>query len=150
MAIRIYLDTSVLSAYCDDRVPERRSATEEFWQRRKEFELATSEVARDELMRVRNQTLKEEFAGLLAELKIHLVTEEMRILADRYVDSAVFGPASFNDALHVAAAVITRQDILLSWNFRHLVNRRRRAAVNQINVSAGLPAIEILAPPELG
>ena len=54
-----------------------------------------------------------------------------------------------NDALHVAAAVLHRQDILLSWNFKHLVNRRRRARVNDINISLGLPTLEILAPPEL-
>jgi hypothetical protein len=55
----------------------------------------------------------------------------------------------FNDALHVAAAVLTRQDVLLSWNFKHLVNRRRRAKVNDVNVSQGLPMIEIVAPPEI-
>ena len=55
----------------------------------------------------------------------------------------------YNDALHVAAAVATRQDILLSWNFRHLVNRRRRAMINDLNVAEGLPGIEIMVPPEI-
>ena len=54
-----------------------------------------------------------------------------------------------NDALHVAAAVLTRQDVLLSWNFKHLVNRRRRAQINEENISLGLPTIEIVAPPEI-
>jgi hypothetical protein len=54
-----------------------------------------------------------------------------------------------NDALHVAAAVLTRQDILLSWNFKHLVNRKRRALINQLNTAKSLPLIEILAPPEI-
>jgi hypothetical protein len=40
-------------------------------------------------------------------------------------------------------AVVGRHDVLLSWNFRHLVNRRRRAKVNELNVSQGLPTIEI-------
>ena len=53
------------------------------------------------------------------------------------------------DALHVAIAVATRQDILVSWNFRHLVNRRRRALVNEVNILTGYPSIEILAPPEV-
>jgi len=55
----------------------------------------------------------------------------------------------YNDALHVAAAVLTRQDVLLSWNFKHLVNRRRRARINEYNISVGLPAVEIVAPPEV-
>ena len=55
----------------------------------------------------------------------------------------------FNDVLHVATAVMTRQDVILSWNFRHLVNRRTRFQVNQVNVSLSLPKIEIIAPPEI-
>jgi hypothetical protein len=67
----------------------------------------------------------------------------------RDITQGVFTAAMLNDAFHVAAAVVTRQDVLLSWNFRHLVNRRRRARVNEVNVEAGLPILEILAPPEL-
>ena len=77
------------------------------------------------------------------------VTDEMRELADHYVRAGVFTPVMLADALHVAAAVLSRQDVLLSWNFRHLVNRRRRARVNDVNISLGLPTIEILPPPEL-
>jgi hypothetical protein len=54
-----------------------------------------------------------------------------------------------NDALHVAAAVLTRQDILVSWNFKHLVNRRRRARINDVNITLSLSMLEILAPPEV-
>jgi hypothetical protein len=39
--------------------------------------------------------------------------------------------------------------LIVSWNFRHLVNRRRRALVNEVNILAGYPIIEIIAPPEL-
>ena len=49
MKLRIYLDTSVFSALYDDRVTERRGETEEFWERRGQFEIATSELAREEL-----------------------------------------------------------------------------------------------------
>jgi hypothetical protein len=63
--------------------------------------------------------------------------------------TSVFTPIMLNNALHVATAVLIRHDVLLSWNFRHLVNRRRRAEVNEVNISVGLPMVEILAPPEL-
>jgi hypothetical protein len=42
------------------------------------------------------------------------------------LDRSVLPPSARDDALHVAIAVVSRQDILVSWNFRHLVNRRRR------------------------
>ena len=40
MSIRIYLDTSVVSARVDDRLPERRRATVDFWERLAEYEVA--------------------------------------------------------------------------------------------------------------
>lgn len=70
-------------------------------------------------------------------------------MAQSYIKGGVFTPVVLNDAVYVAAAVLTRQDILLSWNFKHMVNRTRRAKVNEVNISLGLPSIEIIAPPEI-
>lgn len=70
-------------------------------------------------------------------------------MARRYVEAGIFPEPVIADALHVAAAVLSRCDVLASWNFKHLVNLRRRAEVAAINQSQGLPAIEIVAPPEL-
>ncbi len=44
MKLRIYLDTSVISAYVDDRLPERKRATIDFWERLQEYEVAISEL----------------------------------------------------------------------------------------------------------
>ncbi len=33
MKLKVYLDTSVFSAYFDDRAPDRRAQTVEFWER---------------------------------------------------------------------------------------------------------------------
>jgi predicted nucleic acid-binding protein len=149
MKLQVYLDTSVFSAYFDSRTTDRQRETEAFWERRAEFDLATSELARDELRQAPDPTHRRRLLGLLRNLSILVITEEMQILSQRYLREGVFTATMLNDAVHVAAAVISRQDVLLSWNFRHLVNRRRRARVNEVNVEAGLPTIEILAPPEL-
>ena len=149
MKLRVYLDTSVFSAYFDNRVRDRQRETEAFWARRQEFDLATSELGRDELRQASDPVQRRRLLGLLRGFTVLAVTEEMKQLGQRYVREGVFTATMLNDALHVAAAVISRQDVLLSWNFRHLVNRRRRAKVNDVNVEAGLPTIEILAPSEL-
>ncbi|MBI4398701.1 MAG: hypothetical protein HY586_06210 [Candidatus Omnitrophica bacterium] len=73
----------------------------------------------------------------------------MKELAQEYVGSGAFTPMMYADALHVASAVLSRQDILVSWNFKHLVNRRRRAMIHEWNVVKGYPVIEIVAPPEV-
>lgn len=149
MKLQVYLDTSVFSAYFDSRTTDRQRETEAFWARRADFDLATSELARDELRQAPDPTHRRRFLGLLRGFRVFVVTNEMQALGQRYVHEGVFTPTMLNDAVHVAAAVISRQDVLLSWNFRHLVNRRRRAKVNEVNIEAGLPTIEIIAPPEL-
>ncbi len=149
MKLQIYLDTSVFSAYLDDRAPERRDLTIEFWERLDDFAVSTSEVAREELDKTPDPVKRGKLMELLGHVTVHPVTEEMQTLAHRYVNRGVFAPSTFNDALHVATCVLTGQAILVSWNFKHLVNRRRRALINEVNVVSNLPTIEILAPPEL-
>ena len=149
MALRVYLDTSVFSAYFDEAVSDRRTQTEDFWKRRSEFELSTSVVAREELEQTPDPARRLQLITLVDGVTVHPVTDTMRSLAKSYIDSEIFTEVMYNDAVHVAAAVLTRQDVLLSWNFRHLVNRRRRAEINEVNVSQGLPTIDIVAPPEV-
>jgi predicted nucleic acid-binding protein len=147
--LRIYLDTSILSAYYDERAPDRRAQTEDFWRRVAAFEACSSQLTREELAQTPDADRRKKLLQMLESLTLHRVTADMRELARRYVTTGVFTSIMLNDAVHVAAAVLTRQDILLSWNFKHLVNRIRRAKVNEVNVSLGLPTIEIIAPPEI-
>lgn len=149
MKLRVYLDTSVLSALYDDRVTGRRSETEEFWRRRNQFEIATSELAQEELEQTPDLSRRALLRQLLVDVTVHAISTDMRDLATSYLGAGTFTAVTYNDALHVAAAVLTHQDVLLSWNFKHLVNRRRRAQINEKNISLGLPTIEIVAPPEL-
>jgi len=147
--LRVYLDTSVFSAYYDYRLVDRQTLTGEFWKRLDEFEVSTSQLTRLELLQTNDVSLKDNLDHLLETITLHSITDDMRDLANHYVSANVFSPTMFNDALHVAAATMTRQDVILSWNFRHLVNRRRRAQINQINIMLELPMSEIMAPPEI-
>ncbi len=149
MKLRVYLDTSVFSALYDDRLTDRRGETEEFWERRGQFEIATSELAREELEQTPDPARRTILRRLLDGVTVHAISAEVRKLAANYVDAGTFTAVTYNDALHVAAAVLTQQDVLLSWNFKHPVNRRRRAQINEGNISLGLPTIEIVAPTEI-
>lgn len=149
MPLRVYLDTSVFSAYFDEALSDRQTQTEDFWKRRSEFELSTSVVAREELEQTPDPARRMQLITLVDGVTVHPITDMMRSLAKSYIDSEIFTEVMYNDAVHVAAAVLTRQDVLLSWNFRHLVNRRRRAQINEVNISLGLATIDIVAPPEV-
>ena len=54
-----------------------------------------------------------------------------------------------SDALHVAAATVARADLIVSWNFRHMVNYERIRKFNGVNAMEGYPAIEIRSPLEI-
>jgi len=59
-------------------------------------------------------------------------------------------PASYpEDAYHIAVAVVSNLDFLLSWNFRHLVRRKTRDIVRMVNTLNGLRQIEIMTPAEI-
>ena len=149
MKLKLYLDTSVISAIFDDRHPDRRRETEVFWDLREAYEFTTSSLAQDEVLSTPDAERRHQMTDLMQDLTLVSITDDAQILADLYLERGIFTPALRNDALHVAAAVVSRQDILVSWNFKHLVNRRRRALVNQVNVVHGYPTIEIISPPEI-
>ncbi|MBT3190919.1 MAG: PIN domain-containing protein [Verrucomicrobia bacterium] len=149
MKLRLYLDTSVMSALLDDRHPDRMRETEQFWELAREYEFTTSDLAKEEILSTPDVERRARMLKLTEGLTIVTLDNEARMLADLYIDQDIFSPALLNDALHVAAAVVSRQDILVSWNFRHLVNRRRRALVNEVNIVHGYPTIEIVSPPEI-
>jgi hypothetical protein len=113
------------------------------------FEASTSDLTREELEKTPDADRRRKLLKLLDTLIVHPISDEVRKLAQQYIQARVFTSVMLNDSVHVAAAVFTRQDILVSWNFKHMVNRVRRAKVNEVNVSLGLPTIEIIAPPEI-
>jgi predicted nucleic acid-binding protein len=149
MRLRLYLDTSVISACVDERTPERLEETRGFWKRLGEFDVTTSDLVRQEIGRTGDDAQRSAMLELLSSTREITVSEQARDLATQYVQRGLFGPTMYDDALHMAIAVLDRQDILVSWNFRHLVNRRKRAQVSEVNALMGLPSIEILAPSEL-
>lgn len=149
MKTRIYLDTSIISALHDQLAPERQRQTRSFWSSLGEFEVSTSELTRGEINRTPDEVRRGQLLGSLAQISMLSLTSEMHTLASRYIEEGIFPRTQSPDALHVAAAVLTRHDVILSWNFKHLVNRRRRALVNAVNLSLRVATVDIISPPEL-
>jgi hypothetical protein len=77
------------------------------------------------------------------------VTRQVQQLADEYIGRGVFTAGMLDDALHVASASIAFCPVLLSWNFRHLANRRRRMSVSAVNTELGYAPMDIVSPAEV-
>ena len=53
------------------------------------------------------------------------------------------------DAAHIAYATVYAADVLVSWNFRHIVNLDRIRRFNAVNLMQGYRMLEIRSPREL-
>ena len=53
------------------------------------------------------------------------------------------------DAQHIAIATIEKVNVLVSWNFKQIVNLRRIYFFNSINMKLGYPMLEIRSPREV-
>jgi predicted nucleic acid-binding protein len=143
----LYLDTSAIGGYFDD---EWEGATRELWRQMEAglWRFVTSLVAVEELMeapeRVRSLFLCSFQADCLLEM-----TEDIQTLAAAYVSQGVVSQKYRDDARHVAACTVHGIGLLVSWNFKHLVNVRREAGFNGVNLLHGYPAIRIVNPLQL-
>lgn len=148
---KLYLDTSVPSAYYDEEKPERQRITKLWWENDLSgYEVVVSRVTVDELEATKDKEKREKFSNLIDKFRILNITSDCRELAKKYIDSDIPPEEAFNDALHIVIATINKIDILVSWNFSHLVNTNTRHKVNGINLLNGYSEIEISSPYELG
>jgi len=77
------------------------------------------------------------------------LNEESMALASAYLEDGVVAESSLSDARHTAIATVERVDILLSWNYKHIVNINRIRLLNSVNLKLGYPVLEIRSPREV-
>jgi len=77
------------------------------------------------------------------------IDAEVDALAQAYIDAGALSASRRADATHVAAAAVARADLILSWNFQHIVNLDRIHKFKGVNIQNGYPAVEIHSPMEL-
>ncbi|MBI5043990.1 MAG: PIN domain-containing protein [Nitrospirae bacterium] len=146
----IYLDTSVVSAYFDERANERQEATIKFWEEIvPNYKVFISEVTVNELDNTKDWALKNKFKKLIKGFTILKLNNKAMALANAYVKRGVFSEKYIDDALHVAIATCHDVSYVVSWNFEHLVKVKTRKTVNLVNILEGYKEIEIISPQEL-
>jgi len=67
----------------------------------------------------------------------------------QYLDCGVLTPKWADDALHVAIALVSRCDLIVSWNFRHIVHFDKIRKLNAVNMLNGYSPLGIFSPLEL-
>jgi len=146
--LRVYIDTSVIGGCLD----------EEF---QKDSIQLFDEFINDIKTLVISDILLFELEGAPKEVKSILekvpsdnieyvsLNEESIALSDAYIKEEVIAEKSLSDAQHIAIATVERVDVLVSWNFKHIVNINRIHLLNSVNLKLGYPMLEIRSPKEV-
>ncbi len=115
------------------------------------WRLVTSIVAEAELKNAPTK-VREVFSATFNASNILDTNLEIEELADAHLSAGVVPSKYADDALHVAMAAVHGVRLVVSWNFKHLVNVRREDGFNAVNILHGWkadgvsPIIYILTP----
>jgi predicted nucleic acid-binding protein len=146
---KIYLETSAISHLdAPDRI-DWMEDTLELWSliQAGDFEVFISPVVVTELMDCDEPKRTELFSRLRSiqytELK---ETDEVLELANRYVEAGILRKESIRDCQHIAYACVYNCDMVVSWNFNHMVNIKTISGVRGVNALAGYREMPIYSP----
>lgn len=146
--MRLYLDTSIFGGYFEDEFSE--------WT----VKLIDRIIEGDDVAVISDITLRElenapenvrDLSERVIQKNAELVEmiDEAENLAQNYINENVVTQKYFADAVHIAIATITKVDVLVSWNFQHIVNLKRIRLYNSVNLKYGYTLLEIRSPREI-
>ncbi len=151
--IRLYLDTSVPSAYYDTSKPVRQLITQKWFENEAlSYELYISVITVEEIGKIKNELKKQNITELIVKynMKALDLSEKAKDLANEYISRGAIPKSEPQDAYHIAIATINEIDALASWNFKHIVSINPIRKIHQINREYNFSAIEIGSPELFG
>jgi hypothetical protein len=144
----VYIDTSVIGG-CFDKEFDKwsNSLIEDF--KNRIYIPVVSEVIAAEIDSAPNY-VKEKYNEILEIDAINLnISEEVIILAEKYQERKILISKFFDDGLHIALATVHQIDLVVSWNFKHIVHFDKIRQFNAVNSEFGYKNIEIYSPREV-
>lgn len=148
MRRRIYTDASVLGGCEDVEFAEYSLRLMESFVRGEQV-LVLSSLTIQELAAAPAAVRRRLGAVPGAHMETLQLDTAARDLADSYIAAGVLTGTMRADAQHIAIATVARVDVLVSWNFKHIVNLQRIHGYNSVNLRQGYSMIEIRTPREV-
>ena len=146
--LKLYVDTSVWNFALET---ERIDCllTNEFLQiiRNSEYSIFISDIVLSEVLNA-YEPRKSKLQELLNiyGYEILNVDDDTRELANIYINEGLIPRNEINDAQHIAIATVNRCNLLVSWNFKHMVKAKVIMGVHHINHREGFGLIDIVSP----
>ncbi|MCI8625452.1 MAG: type II toxin-antitoxin system VapC family toxin [Lachnospiraceae bacterium] len=147
--LKVYLDTSVVSYLYQVDAPEKMQNTLDLWElfRNKTYEVYISDIVIREISGCNEEKLKI-LLDYLNQIDYNIIetTEDTVELAGKFIDFGILKQKSFDDCQHIAAAILAGCDIIISWNFKHIVNVKTIRGVKIITTLEGYKDLLIYPP----
>lgn len=148
MSLRIYIDTSVIGGCLDEEFREwSEQLMDEFHGGHKRMVISTLTLRELEQAPAVVRRLLDDFDGGKLEI-LDLGPPELE-LAEAYLREGAVGSGCLADAQRIAVATVARVDVIVSWNFKHIVNFRRIQLYYAVNLKQGYGVIDIRSPREV-
>ena len=146
--MRIYVDTSVFGGCYDPEFENWSNRLIELFKIGK-YKAVISEVSEFEL-KFAPKHVKDILSDIPnRNIEIVKLTDEARHLSEYYIKEKIVTKKSLADTQHIAVATVQGVDLLVSWNFKHIVNYDKIRLYNAVNLKYGYKILEIRNPRDL-
>ena len=145
---RIYVDTSVIGGCCDPEFQEWSFGL------LADFKAGIFSFLLSELTDAEIQDAPDEVKDIYGEFRKYTneiieFTSDAIELAEEYLKHEILTENFRNDARHIAIAVVASADLLVSWNFKHIVHFEKIQRFNAVNIEMGYKPLLIYSPREV-
>lgn len=147
--LKLYLDTSVISHLEQPNKQSEYEYTHEFWNDVKNgiYEIYVSRPVFDEFDKCDEQK-RVKLYNYLAEVQYNYIerNEEITNLTKEIIKQGVLPVKSVLDSEHIASAIVSGCDYVLSWNMKHIVNIKTNNGIRIITIKENYPNIQLVPP----
>ena len=145
--MKVYADTSVFGGVFDEEFArDSRQFFEEVLAGK--FSLVVSALVEEEIESA-PACVRVHFMQFISSSELAEISPAVLDLRDAYLSAGIVTAKSTDDATHVALATISQCEIIVSWNFKHIVHFQKIPKYNAVNVLHGHRTINIYSPSEV-
>lgn len=146
--MRIYVDTSVFGGCFDSEIEIWSNQLIDLFKIGK-YKAVISEVSEFELKFAPKHVRQILLDIPPKNLEVSKLTDEAKQLSEHYLKEKIVTKKSLADTQHIAIASVQQVDLLVSWNFKHIVNYDKIRLYNAVNLKYGYKILEIRNPRDI-
>ncbi|MDR1053137.1 MAG: hypothetical protein LBL39_03085 [Planctomycetaceae bacterium] len=150
--LKIYLETTIFNFKFADDAPDKKQDTTKLFDEiaQEKYIPYTSDYVLQELLKA-EEPKKTQMVNLIKQYKMRFLetNETAEILADKYVAEGIIPIKYRTDGIHIAIATINDLDIIVSYNFQHIVKLKTIIGTESVNLREGYKRIGIYSPTEV-